>query len=309
LAEELVVEDHVDYLAGVALTPNAVAVSSVSAAAKVPFFIANAATSNIFAKDPYTARFGVTEAQLVVPLAEWALRSGIKTAYIIVLDYGPGLDGGMTFSRTFTAGGGQIVGEVHIPVGNMDYSAYMQRIKDVNPQAIYAFVNADGGGPFLKAFHESGLAAKNVKVLTTEDMVLDDYLPSLGANALGVISAGNYSSTHDSRLNREFVADYEGHFHHAPPNFLSVAAYDCLNAIYLSVAALHGTAPPDKTMSVVRAMKFESPRGPLEIDPQTRDTIQNVYIRRTEMHNGVLQNTEFETIPMVKDPNEHYTTP
>ncbi len=181
LAQELVVQDHVDFLAGIIYSPNAVAVGQISAQSKTPFLVMNATQSNLTLADPYMARFSLTLPQLSAPLAKWALTNGIKTAYAIFLDYAPGLDAGAAFEQVFTAGGGKIVGEVKVPLTNAEFSAYIQRAKDANPQAIFAFVNANGGGQaFLKSFHESGLAQSGVKVLATPDLVLESFLPAYG---------------------------------------------------------------------------------------------------------------------------------
>jgi branched-chain amino acid transport system substrate-binding protein len=306
-AQELVVQEHVDILMGSALTPNAVAVAAVSTAAKVPFFIVNAATSNIIAKQPYTARFGFTEAQATVPLAQWALRTGVKTAYVVFQDYGPGIDAGLTFEKTFTAGGGKILGEARVPVSNQEYAAYIQRAKDAKPQALYVFLNNGGGSvAFLHGCQAAGLGRAGIKILAAGALVDEDYLPIIGDAADGLITSLNYSTDHDSALNHLFVKTFAKVTGNGPivPDFGSAAAFDVMAAIYHVVQAQNGVLDPDKTMDIVKGMKFESPRGPVMIDPQTRDLVQNIYIRRTIKRHGAYVNVEFETVPMVRDPNE-----
>jgi branched-chain amino acid transport system substrate-binding protein len=306
-AQELVVQEHVDILMGSALTPNAIAVAAVSTQAKVPFFIVNSATSNIIAKQPYSARFGFTEAQATIPLAQWALRTGIKTAYVVFQDYGPGIDAGLTFEKTFKEGGGQILGESRVPVSNQEYAAYIQRAKDAKPQALYVFLNNGGGSvAFLHGCQAAGLGRAGIKILAAGALVDEDYLPVIGDAADGLITSLNYSTDHDSALNHQFVKTFAKVTGNGPivPDFGSAAAFDVMAAIYKVVAAQNGVVDPDKTMELVKGMKFESPRGPIMIDPQTRDLIQNIYIRRTIKRHGVYVNVEFETIPMVKDPNE-----
>jgi branched-chain amino acid transport system substrate-binding protein len=306
-AQELVVQEHVDILMGSALTPNAVAVAAVSTQAKVPFFIVNSATSNIIAKQPYSARFGFTEAQATVPLAEWALKAGIKTAYVVFQDYGPGIDAGQTFEKTFLAGGGKILGEARVPVTNQEFSAYIQRAKDTKPQALYVFLNNGGGSvAFLHGCQSAGYGRAGIKILAAGALVDENYLPIIGEAASGLITSLNYSTDHNSALNRQFVQTFAKVTGNGPivPDFSSAAAFDAMAAIYKVVAAQNGVLDPDKTMELVKGLKFESPRGPIAIDPQTRDLIQNIYIRRTIKRHGSFVNVEFETIPMVRDPNE-----
>ncbi|MGA2393660.1 MAG: ABC transporter substrate-binding protein [Candidatus Lustribacter sp.] len=304
LAQELIISDQVDFLMGLVFSPNAMAVGDVSTSAKKPTFITNAASYGILEQHPYVARFSYTEGQMTSPLAQWALKNNLKTAYTIVLDYAPGIDAATGFQSAFTAGGGKIVGEARVPPSAQDYSAYVQRIKDAHPQVIFAFLTVSGG-PFLKAWYAAGGPATGTKILATVDLTNESTLPGLGDDALGVITAGNYAATHNSALNRELTRD----MHAADPavdgpEFASVATYDVMQAIYKVVAAQNGNVDPDKTMALVRGMKLDSPRGPIEIDPQTREIIQNIYIRRVDKVDGKLQNTEIATFPMVRDPVE-----
>ncbi len=306
LAQELVVQEKVDILIGAAYTPNAIAMAGVSTAAKKPFFNINAATSGIFAKNPYSARFGFTTAQITTPFAKWAVTQGIKTSYAVFQDYGPGIDAGQAWEKTFTAAGGQMLGEARIPLNNPDFSAFIQRIRDAKPDAAFIFLNATGGGAeFLKACKTAGLDRLGIKLLATGDIVDEPIVNVAGDAALGMITTFNYSSTHRSALNRQFVADVEQQL--GPnqfPNFNACAAYDVLHAVYTVAKAQNGKIDPDRTMALVKGMRFESPRGPILIDPATRDIVQNVYFRRTERVNGLLRNVEFAQIPMVRDPNE-----
>ena len=310
LAQELIVENNIDILAGIAFTPNAIAVAQVSTAAKKPFFLVNAATSNIMEKAPYMSRWGFTTAQLVTPLAKWAVAHGITSAYSVVQDYGPGIDAGAAFTKTFAEAGGKIVGEARFPVETQDFTAYLQRAKDAKPQAVFVFVNATtGGASFLKAFRDVGLTRDGVKLLATGDLVSENNLPADGDLAIGVISTFHYSATHNSPLNRQLIdAVSRATRGSLTADFATIAGYDVMHAIYDVIAAQHGNVDPEQTMVLVKKEKFESGRGPIAIDPATRDIIENVYIRRTEKKNGKLVNTEFDTIPMQKDPNEHYNS-
>jgi branched-chain amino acid transport system substrate-binding protein len=306
LAQELVVGEQVDFIAGLAFTPEATAVAQITTEGKKPTLILNAAGSGIMANAPYMTRWSGTNAQMAVPLAQWALKNGIKTSYVVVSDYGPGIDAGAAYTKAFTAGGGVSAGEARPPMSSTDYTAYVQHIHEAKPDAIFLFLPA--GPPslrFLKAFHDAGLD-KSVKILAIGGVVDDDSLPALGDSALGVISAFNYTPTHDSPANREFVRDFKAIAGPTSiPDFAAISAYDAIAAIYRVVAEQRGGTDPDKAMATLRGYKAESPRGPIAIDPATRDIVQNIYIRRVERKNGILQNTEIATYPAVKDPTEH----
>lgn len=306
LAQELIVQDHVDILIGAAYTPNAIAMASVSTAAKKPFFNINAATSGIFSKNPYSARFGFTTAQITTPFAKWAITQGVKTSYAVFQDYGPGIDAGQAWEKTFSASGGQMLGEARIPIANPDFSAFIQRIKDAKPDAAFIFLNATGGGAeFLRGCKTAGFDRLGIKLLATGDIVDEPIVNVAGDAAVGMITTFNYSSAHRSNVNRQFVADVQAALGSKDlPNFNACQAYDVLHAVYTVAKAQNGKIDPDKTMELVKGMRFESPRGPILIDPATRDIVQNVYFRRTTNVNGLLRNVEFTQIPMVRDPNE-----
>jgi branched-chain amino acid transport system substrate-binding protein len=306
LAQELIVQEHVDLLIGASYTPNAIAIASVSTQAKVPFFIVNAATSNIFKTNPYTTRLAFTTAQLTEPFANWAYKSGSKTAYAVFQDYGPGLDAGAQFEKTFTAAGGKMLGESRIPVGAKDFTAYIQKVKDAKPDVMFLFLNASGGGiDFIKALKSAGFDKSGIKFLATGDLVDEALLPVEGDSALGIDTTFAYSAMHDSKMNREFVTAFKAAYGSDQlPTFEAVQAYDCIAAAYKVLEAQKGNIDPDKTMEIIKGLKFESPRGPIEIDPATRDIIQNVYFRKVERKNGQLGNYEFDRTSMVKDPNE-----
>jgi branched-chain amino acid transport system substrate-binding protein len=306
LAQELIVQDKVDMLIGGVYTPNVIAIAGVSTQAKKPYFIINSATSNIIAKNPYSARFGFTTAQITVPLAKWAYKQGYRTAYAVFQDYGPGIDAGAAFVKTFEAEGGKMLGESRIPINNQDFSAYIQRVKDTKPQVMFVFINATGGGTqFLKAVKEAGIDKAGVKLLATGDIVDEPILQQSGDAAMGVITTFDYSSWHGSRTNQDFLKAFQAANSTSDrPNFVAVAAYDAIAAAYKVIEAQKGQIDPDKTMELIKGYRWESPRGPAMIDAATRDIVQNVYLRRTERRGTLLQNTEFETFPMQKDPNE-----
>jgi branched-chain amino acid transport system substrate-binding protein len=304
LAQELVVGEHVDYLMGLVFSPNAVAVGDVSTQAKVPTLITNASASNLMAKFPYMARFSYSQGQLTSAISAYALKHNIKSVYNVYLDFSTGVDAKNSFTKLFTAGGGQIAGEVSFPITTGEFSTYVQKIKDVHPQAVFAFLSVASRG-FLKAFRDAGLYKAGVQVLGTGDMVAEESLNSMGEYAEGAITVMNYSHVHDSKLNRQVIDAVRTQDPSAPPfDFGSVATWDAMTAIYKTIEAQQGQLDPDKTMALIKGMKFESPRGPISIDPETRDIVQNMYIRRTEKVGTGWANVEIETIPQVKDPFE-----
>jgi branched-chain amino acid transport system substrate-binding protein len=301
-AQELIINEHVDFLMGLISTPNARAVGEVSTSAKKPTFFLNGGYG-LLENKPYTARFGYAQAQLIYPLADWALKNNIKNVALIYLDFSSGHDTASAFTTAFTAGGGKISGDVPVPSNATDFSAYIQRLRDSKPQAVFLFLTSQSP-EFLKQWHNAVGSNSPIKLLATAE-TNELELPVLGDDALGIYTAQNYSAAHPSKLNREFSADLHAANPAIPsPDFYTVATYDALQAIYNVTAAQHGVIDPDKTMALVRGMSFESPRGPIRIDPQTRDIIQNIYIRRVDKVRGVLQNTEIATYPHVKDPLE-----
>jgi branched-chain amino acid transport system substrate-binding protein len=304
LARELVTRDKVDLLAGFGLTPNTLAVGPVGTEAKKPMVIMNAATSVITEKSPYFVRFSFTLSQIVTPLGEWAAKNGIKRVYVAVADYAPGHEAEAAFTKAFTAAGGEIVGNVRIPVSNLEFAAYAQRIKDAAPQGVFLFVPS-GEQPiaFMKSYVDLGLKEAGITVLGGTEIIDQAVIDSLGDKALGVISAQNYSSAHTSAENRQYVAAWNAAFGPRPkPNFMSVAGYDGMAAIYRVIDKLHGVIDADKAMAKFKEIRLESPRGPIEIDPDTRDIIETVYIRRVERVDGEIVNREIFEFPRVKDP-------
>jgi branched-chain amino acid transport system substrate-binding protein len=305
-AQELLTQDHVQFLAGFGLTPDALAVAPLGTEAKVPMVIMNAATGIITKRSPYFVRFSFTEAQIDTPLAQWAVKNGIKNVYVAVSDYAPGYEAEKAFDAAFTAAGGHIVGSVHIPLRNPELAPYVQRIKDAKPQAVFLFLPS-GQQPtnFVRLYIQLGLRQAGVKLLGGTEIIDATAMGMLGDEALGVISTQVYSYAHPSALNRKYVADWKQRFdEHPQPDFMSVGAYDGMHAIYDVIARLHGAIDGDKAMAVFKTLKFESPRGPIEVDPATRELIENVYIRRVARVNGELVNKEIVTFPAVKVPGD-----
>jgi branched-chain amino acid transport system substrate-binding protein len=239
-------------------------------------------------------------------MGQWAAKNGVKRVFSIVADYGPGLDSETFFKKGFTEAGGQIIGEVRVPLANWDFAPFLQRIKDAKPDAVFVFLPA--GEPiigFMKGYAERGLAQAEIKILATEGWADDDVLQAVGDAALGAISTGFYSTAHDSALNKTFLKMYtDTNGTTLPPNFIAVAAYDGMAAIYAVAKKLGGKMDGPKAMEALKGMKLESPRGPLTIDAETRDAINTVYVRRVQRVGGKLANVEFDKFENVKDPGK-----
>lgn len=307
LAQELIVQENVDVLVGANWTPNAIALSQLSTQAKKPYFIINSATSNIIKDQPYASRYAMTMAQLTGPLGRWLPRNGIHRVYMLVADFGPGLDSLTSFKPVFSEAGGTIVGEVRVPLNTSDFSAYLQRVADAKPDALYVFLpTGEIAIAFVKAYQQMNLAKAGIRLVGTGDIVTEDTLAADGDTVLGMITAYHYSQAHDSNLNRRFVRDFTAAVGSGGlrPNLMAVASYDAMHAIYNAVNATHGDTTPAKVIAAVKGMHLDSPRGAVYIDPNTRDIVQNVYLRKVVKVNGQLENVEFDRSPMVADPNE-----
>jgi branched-chain amino acid transport system substrate-binding protein len=303
LAQELVVRDKVDILTGWLLTPNTIAGCGVSAEAKKFMVIMNAATSIIVDKSPYCARTSFTLPMITTTLGTWAAKQGIKNDYTMTSDYAPGHDAEKGFINGFKAGGGEIVGSVRMAVRNPDFSAYVQRAKDLNPKSIFVFIPG-GSQPaaFGKALAERGMGAQQIRVMGTQELTDDSALKSMGNYALGIISAGNYNYNRDDAMNKKFVAAYRKLAKGENPNFGAVGGYDGMHLIYSALAKTKGKTDADSLIAAAKGMKWQSPRGPMSIDPKTRDVVQTIYISKVEKKGGKLVNVVIDKVPDVHDP-------
>lgn len=305
LAQELVTRDQVDFLAGFGLTPNAMAVAPVATQAKKAMIIMNAAASVITTKSPYIVRVSMTIPQVSLPMAQWAARNGVKRVYTLVADYAPGIDAETTFKKGFEEGGGQVIDSARVPPTNLDYGPFIQRIKDAKPDAVFLFLPAgEPGIAFMKSFTERGLAQAGIKVISTGDLTDDGVIDSMGDPTLGVITSAHYSAAHESPENSAFLKAYAAIAGDKRPNFMAVAGYDGMAAIYEVLTKNNGDTDGDKAIATLKGWKHESPRGPIMIDPDTRDIVQTIYIRRVEKKNSHYYNIEFASFPNVKDPGK-----
>jgi branched-chain amino acid transport system substrate-binding protein len=303
LAQELVVRDKVDVLAGWLLTPNAIAGCSVSKEAKKFMVIMNAATSIITDKSPFCTRTSFTLPMITTTLGTWAAKHGIKSDYTMTSDYAPGHDAEQGFIAGFKGGGGDVVGSVRMAVKNPDFSAYVQRAKDLKPQSIFVFIPG-GAQPaaFGKALAERGMDAQTIKVLGTQELADDSAIKSMGKDALGIITAGNYNYNHESALNKKFVAEYRKMSGGENPNFGAVGGYDGMHLIYAALRKTKGKTDAESLIAAAKGMKWQSPRGPMSIDPKTRDVVQTIYISKVENKGGKHVNVVIDSVPNVHDP-------
>ena len=303
LAQELIVRDKADILAGFTLTPEALGAASVSEEAKKLMVVMNAATSIVTTKSPYIVRVSLTLPQIADTLATWAVKKGgTKKAYTMVSDYGPGIDAEGAFQKAFKEAGGEIVGSVRMPVANPDFSAFVQRAKDLNPESIFVFIPGGAQPAALgKAFAERGIDPKKVKLLSTGEPVDETAIKSMGDLALDRISAWHYDFNHKSKMNTDFVKAFNAEYKRNP-DFFAVGGYDGMHLIYEALKKTKGNTDGDALIAAIKGMKWESPRGVIWIDPETRDVVQTVYIRRVQKVGNDIVNVEFDKVENVKDP-------
>jgi len=306
LAQELIAREHVQLLTGVILSPVAAAIAPLTAEAKVPLLISIAAAGvQIPRISPYVARITFTLWQQGYPIGKWAAEQGWKTGYTAVSDFIPGHDSEMSFTKGFTDGGGQIVGAVRMPPQNPDFAPFVQRIKDAKPDVAFLWVPAQGQSTaMIKAIRDLGLREAGIQFTSTQDLLPDEELSNMGDTPLGIITSGTYSTAGKRPANEAFLATWKRAYgERVIPDFLSADAWDGMVAIFDLIKATGGKFTADEAMAFFKTWKNpDSPRGPIMIDPETRDIVQNIYIRRVEKVDGKLANVEIATIPMVKDP-------
>jgi branched-chain amino acid transport system substrate-binding protein len=302
LSQEVIVRDGAKILAGYDLTPNAMAAADVSAQSKTFMVDMNAATSVIITKSPYMVRTSFTVWMANEELGKWAYKNGVRKAYTLVSDFGPGWDGEAAFSKGFKDAGGEIVGAVRYPTNNLDFTAFLQRAKDANPDAIYIWVPG-GTQPAAigKAIAERNIDKNKIKILGQGELTFEESLKGMGDAGLGIITAFHYDYNHQSDANKKFVAEYKAAYKRNPDLF-SVGGYDGMHVIYETLKKTNGDTDGDKLIAAAKGLKWESPRGPMMIDPESRDAVENIYIRRVEKVNGELVNVDIDTIKDVHDP-------
>lgn len=308
LAQELVVRDRVQYLLGGTFTPTVLGAAEVATQTRTPFLIGNAGTSSVTLKSPYYIRMGFTQWAVSVPLVEYAVNQGLKNAVIVAADYAPGQDAFDAYGETLKKMGGKVVAEVRVPLGTTDFSSYLQRIRDAKPQAVLMFMPV---GPmsagFIKSFKERELDKDGMTLLATTETLESD-LPALGDSAVGVKTALHYTPYLPTAENKAFVAAYKARYGKDElPSHAAVAAYDGMRMIAEMVRATNGVKDGDKAMAAARGFAWTSPRGPVKIDANTREIVQNVYIREVERIDGRLGNKPIKTYAAVVEPwHQHH---
>ncbi|MDQ0313693.1 ABC transporter substrate-binding protein [Amorphus orientalis] len=301
IAQELVVNEDVDILAGFGLTPLAFATAPIASQAKVPMVVMSAGTSSITEKSPYIARTSFTLAQSTVPLAKWAAENDIKSVVTVVADYAPGIDSENSFSKEFESHGGEIVEKIRVPVANPDFAPFLQRVRDLEPDAVFVFVPSGVGSAFMKQFRDRGLDEAGIQLIGTGDVTDDDILNDMGDVAKGVITTHIYSAAHESELNDTFKEAFRAAGGERP-NFMAVGGWDGMALIYQALEKTGGDTDGDALIEAMKGLAWESPRGPISIDPETRDIIQDIYYREVKDVDGELYNVEFGKEEAVKDP-------
>jgi branched-chain amino acid transport system substrate-binding protein len=302
LAQELIVNDKVNFIAGFGVTPSALAAAPLATQAKVPQVVMAAGTSIITESSPYVVRTSFTLAQSSVIIADWAAKNGIKKVVTLVSDYAPGADAQKSFIERFTRAGGTIAAELKVPLASPDFSPVLQRARDAQPDALFVFVPSGQGGSFVKQFIERGLDKAGIKLIGPGDVTDDDQLNGMGDQVIGTVTAHMYSASHPSAANKAFVDAFKKANNNMRPNFMAVGGYDGMHLIYEALRKTKGVSDGDALITAMKGMAWESPRGPISIDPETRDIVQNIYIRRVEKVGGELYNTEFATFAAVRDP-------
>jgi len=304
LAQELVVNDKVNVLAGFGITPSALAVAPIATQSKTPQVVMAAATSSITQASPYIVRSSFTLPQVSVAMGDWAPKNGIKSVVTLVADYGPGNDAEKFFKERFELNGGKVIESLRVPLRNPDFAPFLQKVRDDKPDALFVFVPSGAGAAVMKQFIERGMDKAGIRMIGTGDVTDDDQLNDMGDGALGVVTTHHYSAAHPSAMNKKFVEAFQKANKNMRPNFMAVGGYDGMRVIYEALRATKGQGGGDALLAAMKGQLFESPRGQVLIDGQTRDITQDVYLRKVEKKDGQLYNVEFDVIKEVKDPGK-----
>ncbi len=304
MAQELVVNEKVNVLAGFGITPSALATAPIATQSKTPMVVMAAATSSITQASPYVVRTSFTLPQASVSMADWAPKNGIKKVVTLVSDYGPGIDAEKFFKDRFIFNGGTIVESLRVPMRNPDFAPFLQKVRDAKPDGLFVFVPSGAGAAVMKQFLERGMDKAGIKLIGTGDITDDDQLNDMGDGAIGVVTAHHYAAAHPSAMNKKFVEAFKKANKGMRPNFMAIGGYDGMRVIYEALKASKGQGGGDGLLAAMKGQVFESPRGPVFIDAQTRDVVHNIYLRKVERVGGELHNVEFDVIKDVKDPGK-----
>jgi branched-chain amino acid transport system substrate-binding protein len=300
LAQDMIVNDKVAIL-GVGITPSALAIAPLVTEAKIPTIVMVSAASIAVDRSPYMVRTSFTVGQSALVVADWAVRNGAKKAITIVNDWAPGIEAEGTFKDRIVKGGAHILASLRVPLANPDFAPFLQRARDLGPDTLFVAFPGNQAGVFAKQFLERGLDKSGIRLIGADDLTDDDELPGMTDAVLGIVTASHYSAFHDSAMNKTYVKDFEAAYRRRP-NFISLGGYDGMHLVYEALKKTGGETDGDAMLAVMKGMKWESPRGPMSVDPATRDVVQNEYIRKVERVNGQLFNVEFATVEAVEDP-------
>jgi branched-chain amino acid transport system substrate-binding protein len=304
LAQELIVNDKVNVIAGFGVTPAALAAAPLATQSKTPQVVMAAATSSITEASPYVVRTSFTLPQVSVAMGDWAPKNGVNTVVTLVADYGPGNDAEKFFTERFQLNGGKVIEKLRVPLRNPDFAPFLQKVRDAKPDALFVFVPSGAGAAVMKQFLERGMDKAGIRLIATGDVTDDDQLNDMGDGALGVVTSHHYSAAHPSALNKKFVEAFQKANPKMRPNFMAVGGYDGMRVIYEALKATKGQGGGEALLAAMKGQTFESPRGQVYIDAQTRDIVQDVYLRKVEKKDGQLYNVEFDVIKGVKDPGK-----
>ena len=305
IAQELVVNDKVGALSGFGLTPLALATAPIATQSKTPMVVMAAATSSITEASPFIVRTSFTLPQCAVAMGDWAPKNGMKRVVTLVTDYGPGIDAERYFKERMQLNSAQVVESLRVPLRNPDFAPFLQKVRDLKPDALFVFVPSGTGAAVMKQFLERGMDKAGIKLIGTGDLTDDDQLNDMGEGALGVVTAHHYSAAHPSALNKKFVDAFKKANKDLRPNFMAVGGYDGMRVIYEALKNTKGGQGGGEAMlAAMKGQIFESPRGQIYIDAQTRDVVHNIYLRKVERKDGQLYNVEFDVIKDMKDPGK-----
>ena len=300
LAQELIVNDKIAILGG-GITPSSLTIAPLATEAKIPMVVMVSGASITTERSPYIVRTSFTLGQSSAIIADWAVKNGAKKIVTIVNDWAPGVEAETAFKNEIVKGGAQIIESVRVPLANPDFAPFLQRARDLGPDTLFVYFPGNQAGIFAKQFLERGMDKSGIRIIGPGDLTDDDELPGMTDAVLGMVTAHHYSALHDSALNKAYVAAYEKAYNRRP-NFISLGGYDGMHLIYEALKKTGGKTDGDSMITAMKGMKWESPRGPMSIDPETRDVVHNEYIRKVEKVNGQLYNVEFATFEAVKDP-------
>jgi len=306
IVQEMIVNEKVNIVLG-GITPTALSLGQLVTQAKIPTVVIISGASITIDRSPYMTRTSFTLGQSSMIMGEWAAKNGSKKVVSLVNDWAPGAEAETAFVNAFTAGGGQVMEKLKVPLANPDFAPFLQRIRDIGPDTAFIYFPGQQGGTFARQFVERGLDKANIKLIGPGDLTDDDELPGQGDVMLGVITAHHYSAAHNSPTNKKYVEEFRK-ANNFRPNFISTGGWDGMHLIYEALKKTNGSTEGDAMMGAMKGMKWESPRGPMSIDPETRDVVHNIYMRKVEKVGGELYNVEFATFEAVKDPMKKKAT-